>query len=97
PRHTRKLQTGPQSLFGQHVAVTDATGADLDSHLPRPRIGNGTFDEFQWTTGGRNLNGTHGWHNRVPERGWLQISASISPRSVIIPSEKIPAAQSIIN
>ena len=43
-RHTRILDTGPESFFDQRIAVTNAARLHLEAHPARLRVGNIAFD-----------------------------------------------------
>src|SRR5207245_2701341 len=45
--HARVLQSRPVSLFYQPVAVANAAGLDLNSHLSPAWVGNRALDEFE--------------------------------------------------
>ena len=51
PRHPGVLDSGKHAVLGDGVTMANATGFHLDADLARPRVGNRTLDEFQWTTG----------------------------------------------
>src|SRR5262249_24344435 len=43
-RHTRILDTGPESFFNQRIAVANAARLDLHAHPPSLRLGDLAFD-----------------------------------------------------
>lgn len=60
---TRILQSGPQAVFYQDVAVADAAGMHFDSYPIGRRFGDGTFDDFEGCARTGYLGNAHGcWH-----------------------------------
>jgi hypothetical protein len=49
PRHARVGDARKVSFFRDQIAVTDAARLNLDSNSARARLGDRTFDQFQWT------------------------------------------------
>jgi len=59
-RNTRILNSGPFSLFGQLIAVTDAACLYPDAHLPGGGLGNLAVDDLEIPSGAENLRHPHG-------------------------------------
>jgi hypothetical protein len=57
--NSRILDTWIGALFGQRVAMTDATRLNLNAHLPLGRFRDFTLDEFKGAIGFGNLDNTH--------------------------------------
>ena len=55
----RILNAGPDSFFHQHIAVTNATGLDLNADLTASGLRGWAFDDFEVSTGFADLNGFH--------------------------------------
>src|SRR3954463_8505918 len=53
PRHAREGDPGPVALLGQHVAVADAAGLDLNPHESPARFGDRALDELEGAAGAR--------------------------------------------
>src|SRR5689334_14966179 len=49
-RHTRILKSRPDSVFDEHVAVTDTTRLNFHAHLCGARFGNVALDQFPVST-----------------------------------------------
>ena len=45
-RHTRILNTGPEAVFNQRVAMTNTARINFDPHPFRLRLGNISFNKF---------------------------------------------------
>jgi hypothetical protein len=61
--HAWILQPRPQSIPREQVAVADATRLDFDANRSCWRIGDGAFDDFEGTTGTRDLHDAHLGHD----------------------------------
>jgi hypothetical protein len=60
PRHTRILNTRPESFFHQRIAVTDAARFYLDTNLATAWLRDWALDDFEISTWLAVLNGFHG-------------------------------------
>ena len=56
------LNSGPQSLFREYVAVANATGLHLDAHMPCSWFGNCALDDLEVSSGAGNLRDFHLCH-----------------------------------
>jgi len=67
------LQPRPQAVFRQHIAVTNATGLNLDENMANARLRYLPFDKFQRAASLRHLHCFHRPHRFLPhersERG----------------------------
>src|SRR5262249_20531743 len=93
PRDAREGDAGPFALLGKEVAVTDATGLDLDPHGPRSRGGDRALDELDRPAGAGDLGHRHRGHEDTPIGllgcyGWCCCLAGIT---VCSPGEWLPA------
>ena len=59
-RDARVLDAGPESLFGQGVAVADAASFDADAYGSDAGIGDFAFREFHRALGAVDLHNPHG-------------------------------------
>jgi hypothetical protein len=58
-RNPRVLNARPHSLLGQGIAVADATGVDLYTHVSDAGLRDLAFNEFKGATSVTDLHGTH--------------------------------------
>jgi hypothetical protein len=58
-RHSRILNSRPETFFDELVAVAQAAGFHLDAYLPASRLRRRTLNDFEITSGLADLNGFH--------------------------------------
>src|SRR5579863_4323738 len=59
PRDPRILNSGPEAVFHEYVAVANPTSLHLDEHLSRTRLGNFTLDNLEISPRFGNLRHLH--------------------------------------
>src|SRR4029077_1903415 len=64
--HTRIRDAGKESFFGDHIAVTDATGLNADPHLSRARGRDFALHDFKVRSRFGHLHGFHFGHLSSP-------------------------------
>ena len=62
-RDARVLDARPGAFLGKRIAVADATGFNLDSHLSRAGLWDFAFNEFKGSIRVRDLHDTHLRHS----------------------------------
>src|SRR6185503_13642888 len=62
PRHTRILESRPDTVFDQHIAVANTAGFNLHAHLSGARLRNIAFYQFPISAWSTYLSGFH-YHN----------------------------------
>ena len=58
-RHGRVMHAGKGAGRGEHVAMADAAGLDLDAHLARAGLGGGPLDKLERRVGFGDLDNAH--------------------------------------
>ncbi len=96
--HARILQTGPVTFLDQRIAVTDATGVDLDPHQPGTGLRDFTLHDFKRPAGAADLCCTHlghGFLRSVTSHVCLEGSPLVLLlERVIAPPQPVAAARS---
>ncbi len=63
----RVLDAGPRAFFGEHVAVADAAGLDLDEDVAGGGLGDFALDDLEVCSGAGDLCGFHCCHELLLE------------------------------
>jgi hypothetical protein len=53
-------QARPEPHLGEHIAVADSAGLDADADVAGARLGKFALDDFKWSVGRGDLDGTAG-------------------------------------
>src|SRR6266851_819805 len=80
----RISNAGEKAFLGNHVTVTDSTGLDADTYLPRSWLRNFSFYDFKICSGLRHLHGFHFRHCFSPFTSDFPALGSLLEKNQII-------------